>query len=238
MCDERLFSPQAQMLATLAIPFSIYKMTIGSTIQDIARDILETSPPHFAIIGLSMGGIVALEIMRIAPERITHLALLNTTPHEDRSGPQRNDQIRRAQQGELMNVMREDLKPGYMSPSTQQDDLYPLIMKMGLDLGAQVFVRQSLALMTRKSAVPYLTKITCPTLILTGADDMICPSEIQAEMKQSIAHSDLHIIPQCGHLSTLEAPENVNQLLHDHWGFSRRYSLNQSMGKTLHSEQV
>lgn len=219
MCDERLFRNQTQRLTRLAIPYSVEKMTDGSTIGEFAQHLLNTSPSQFALVGLSMGGIVALEVMNIAPERVSHLALLNTTPYEDKSLNQRKDHIRRVQNGELTIILRDELKPKYLSPATSRETLLPVITNMGRKLGVETFVKQSIALMIRKSAVTTLAAINCPTSIITGADDLICPPSIHKDMARHIAGSRLHIIPDCGHLSPLEAPESLNKILFEHWGF-------------------
>jgi len=220
MCDERLFKPQTDALSQMRTPYSIEKMMAESTIREFAKLILNNAPTQFALVGLSMGGIVALEIMRISQESVSHLALLNTTPFEDRSLNQRKDHMRRVQEGELATILRDELKPRYLSPSTSMDALLPLITDMGETLGIKTFVKQSVALMTRKSALPTLSAITCPTLIITGTDDLICPPQIHKKMAQHIQNSSLHILPKCGHLSTLEAPEAINKILFEFWGFN------------------
>lgn len=218
MCDARLFERQTNTLSEINVPYAVETMTKGSTIRDIAEDVLNNAPLRFALTGLSMGGIVALEIMRLAPERVSHLALLNTTAYEDRSFAQREDHMRRVEYGEMTTILRDELKPKYLSPSASFESLLPLITSMGEELGAQVFIRQSLALMTRNSAIKQLPLINCPTVIITGADDLICPPSIHEEMAELIQNSSLFIVKRCGHLSTLEAPNTITEILLEHWG--------------------
>lgn len=236
MCDQRLFEPQTRHLGK--IPHSIEIMRHEATIHEMALNILRKSPEGFALAGLSMGGIIALELMRLAPERVSHLALLNTTPYEDKSLNQRKDHIRRARKGELANILKDDLKPQYLSPSTSKSTLMPLIMDMGQQLGIETFTRQSIALMIRKSNLYHLNKISCPTLIMTGEDDMLCPPDIHWEMARRIRDSSLKLIPNCGHLSTLEAPNIVTQHLFKHWGLSQSNLLHFPVGRARLPEDV
>ncbi|MEP3891907.1 MAG: alpha/beta fold hydrolase [Hellea sp.] len=238
MCDARLFAPQTDALSSIDLPYSIDLMTQSATIRDIALDVLRASPKRFALAGLSMGGIVAMEVMRLAPQRVSHLALLNTTPYEDRSSAQRRDHMQRVRNGEMTDILRDELKPKYLSPSAAFENLLPLITKMGEGLGADVFVQQSLALMTRKSAMSSLASIACPAAIITGADDLICPPSIHADMQKLIDGSDLHIIENCGHLSTLEAPDKINHILLEHWGLCRKAEIAGLAPKTPNTANI
>ncbi|MEP4051312.1 MAG: alpha/beta hydrolase [Litorimonas sp.] len=221
MCDGQLFRPQIEALNSKSLSYSIAVMTEERTFREMAERILETAPENFAIVGLSMGGIIALEVIKLAPERVTHLALLNTTPHEDKSIQQRKAHIQRVREGELETIIRDELKPRYLSPSTSKTTLMPLVTKMGETLGLDVFIRQSVALMIRKSKLDQLSDIHCPTLVLTGDDDTLCPPSIHLQMSERIPNSHLEILPNCGHLSTLEAPEAVTKHLFEHWNLER-----------------
>lgn len=234
MCDARLYAPQIQSISNMRVTHSVETMTQGATIREFAKDILDRVPKNtpenpsgrFALVGLSMGGIVALEILRQAPERISHLALLNTTPYADSSATQRKAHISRVKNGELITILADELKPRYLSPFSSHETILPLITDMGEALGSDIFTRQSIALMIRKSALEILPSIYCPTLIITGEDDNICPPIIHEHMARLIPNSDLHVIPNCGHLSTLEAPIVITQLLWNHWGFSNTNVVN------------
>lgn len=221
MCDERLFSPQTRQLDHHNQSYRVKTMSSEATLREMALNVLITSPPVFALVGLSMGGIIALEIMRLAPERVSHLALLNTTPYEDKSRRQRNMHLRRARHGNFIDIIKDDLKPRYLSAATRDAGLMALIEDMGQGLGQDVFIRQSIALLVRKSALASLADITCPTLVLTGEDDQLCPPNLHWEMANLIKNSDVKIIPNCGHLSSLETPKAVTEALFLHWGFSR-----------------
>lgn len=219
MCDERLFDPQTNQLNKLGISFDVSVMRSESTLREIATNILRNAPQQFALVGLSMGGIIAQHIVSLAPDRVSHLALLNTTPYEDKSLSQRKAHIKRVRHGELETILRDELKPRYLSPLSAKSEIMPLVTEMGAQLGLDVFIRQSIALMIRKSQVSLLSEVSCPTLILTGADDAICPPDIHKKMSEEIINSELMIIKNCGHLSTLEKPNVVTNVLMAHWGY-------------------
>jgi pimeloyl-ACP methyl ester carboxylesterase len=162
-----------------------------------------------------MGGIVALEIWRQASERVTHLALLDTTCYADR--PERRElrleQIARVETGGLREVTAS-LKPLYLSNRNRNDSgLLQAILDMGLSLGADVFRRQSLALRDRRDNSETLPTIDCPALVLCGREDQLCPVEWHAMMANAIPHADLVVLADCGHLSAMEEPEAVTAAL-------------------------
>lgn len=213
MCDERLFAPQIQ-----ALPTRCHVADLGQhdTVEGMARHVLATAPPTFALAGLSMGGIVAFEILRRAPDRITHLALMDTNPHPD--APERRSlrlqQIDDVLAGHLREVAVDGLKPLYLATANREDaDLLELILDMALDLGPAVFERQSRALAARVDSVPSLSAIDCPTLVLCGEEDMLCPMDYHTLMAQRIPGARLDIVPGSGHLPSLEQPAHVTRAL-------------------------
>lgn len=213
MCGQRLFTHQLKALRAHEFNCAVMKNVVGETISEMAAHCLNTAPEKFSLVGLSMGGIVALEIYRQAPERVSHLALLNSTPFADRSEAQRREHIRRVKGGEMNAVISEDLKPKYLSPANHNDTILKTIRAMADDLGPEVFVRQSFALMFRKHYLDLLPQINCPALVLTGEDDTICGSDINKIMADKIPNARYVELKNCGHLSTLERPEAVTQAI-------------------------
>ncbi|GIL39580.1 alpha/beta fold hydrolase [Roseiterribacter gracilis] len=208
LCDARLFAPQMTALAA-RVPVRVADLTHDDTIAGMACRALATAPPRFAVAGLSMGGVVALEIWRQAPERVTRLALLDSNAGPDRV-LDRAAQIDRALRGELDAMLVGELKPRYLHPDSMRNErLKSTVLAMARDLGAEVFARQSRALASRTDSRALLTEIAVPTLVLGGDSDTLCPPSLQREMADAIAGSVLQIVPRCGHLSTLEAPEIV-----------------------------
>jgi pimeloyl-ACP methyl ester carboxylesterase len=191
-------------------------LTSSSTVAALAADVLRDAPQRFALVGLSMGGIVAFEIWRQASERVTHLALLDTTPYPDAADRQalRNTHISEVSQGGLREVLTHAMKPMYLAPKHREDaGLRESVLAMGLTLGPAVFGRQSLALRDRPGSLATLPTINCPTLVLCGRDDQLCPADCHIMMAQRIPRADLVMLAECGHLSPLEQPEAVSDAL-------------------------
>lgn len=209
MCDGRLFQEQKSILSRKGYICLDGDITRSASIESIAKDVLIDAPDTFSLIGLSMGGIVALEIIRQAPERVAHLGLLNTTAHADKIQDQRKSQICRVADGELSLVMQEELKPNYLAEINRTSERLNLLSDMGLKLGEEVFARQSIALMSRCSAYHILPNINCPTLVMTGRDDIVCTPEIHVEIANTIPNASLSIIADCGHLSSIEQSKIV-----------------------------
>lgn len=215
MCDRRLWSAQA---AALAPDCRVHHASIAGpdSVAAIAARLLKALPPRFALAGLSMGGIVAFEILRQAPERVLKLALLDTTFRPDPPARQRlrERQIERVRRGDLAGVLRDELKPNYVAACHRDKrELLDDVLAMGLREGAAVFVDQSRALQRRPDSAATLGRIECPTLVLCGAEDRLCPPALHREMAARIARAELHIIDACGHLAPMEQPEAVTGLL-------------------------
>ena len=213
MCDARLFSPQ--IAAFSADRMVAVAPIAGGTIGEIAQSILATAPSKFALAGLSMGGIVAMEMWAQAPERISQIAFLDTNPkaeHPDFAA-RREPQIIAAQTGELRRVMRDEMKPNYLADGPNQGAILDLCMAMAERLGPDVFVAQSRALQTRPDQQETLRSITVPALVLCGVADALCPLHRHELMADLIPDATLTTINGAGHLPTLEQPELTNKAL-------------------------
>lgn len=163
-----------------------------------------------------MGGIIAFEIMRQAPERVLRLALLDTNYRAEAPARRalREQQIEQVQAGGLARVLREELKPNYLARAHRTNSkLLDQVLAMGLDLGEEAFVAQSLALRDRRDSTSILESIQCPTLVLCGEEDSLCPIELHAHMAEQIVKARLIVVPECGHLSPMEQPAVVNREL-------------------------
>jgi pimeloyl-ACP methyl ester carboxylesterase len=214
MCDARLFEPQMVALSSNR-ETKVMPLTGKNSIPELAQQILKAAPDCFALLGLSMGGIVAMEMIRQAPERISRLALLDTNPMAD--APERkairDQQIARVEDGELRTIMRDEMKPNYLADVKNKNEILELCMTMAESLGPKVFIEQSLALKMRADQCQTLKKISVPTLIACGEHDSLCPVEKHQFMHQLITGARLCVIPGAGHLPTLEQPKLVNQEL-------------------------
>ena len=188
-------------------------VTVANHIRDdnmgaIARRILAEAPPRFALAGHSMGGYIAFEIMRQAPERVAKLALINTQARPDtpEATARRHGQMARAQNGEYRAVL-DELFPGFVHPSRCGDaSLRQLVYDMGDDVGPEGFVRQQTAVIGRVDSRPALAWIKCPTLVLTGDEDNTIPNALSKEMAENIHGAKLVVLQNCGHLPQPEQP--------------------------------
>ena len=217
LCDERLWAAQIDGLRGRRRDIVVGDITRADTMEAIAREVLRDAPERFALAGFSMGGMVALEMWRQAGgERITRLALLDTNAHAElpERGKLRDDLIARAYGGEFREVVTEELKPLYLAERNRRDQpLLDSVFAMAMRLGAEVFERQCRALQTRADSEALLPRINAPTLLLCGAEDRLCPVAAHEKMAAAIAGSELVVIESCGHLSPMEAPEQVNQAM-------------------------
>ncbi len=214
MCDGRLFRSQ---IAAFGLMRAIHLPPIGrqDTMQALAVEVLAYAPPHFALAGLSMGGIVAMEMLRQAPDRITRIALLDTNPLAEAPEMQarRGPQIDRVRAGGLADVMRDEMKPNYLVESPAKPAILDLCMTMAMDLGPEVFVRQSTALRNRPDQQDTLRSCKKSALILCGRHDQLCPVARHELMHQLMPHARLEIIEEAGHLPTLERPRETTAAL-------------------------
>ncbi len=208
MCDDRLFVPQIEAFSG-ARAVTVPALTGADRVEDLAFEILRQAPDRFALAGLSMGGIVAMEMMRQAPDRIAGLCLMDTNPlAEDKAVKAgRLPQIEKAMAGRLDAVMREEMKPRYLTDGPRRAAILDLCMEMALALGPDVFVAQSKALMDRPDQMATLRAVTCPSLILCGAHDTLCPVSRHELMADLIGGAVLEVVPKAGHLPVLEAPQ-------------------------------
>jgi len=181
----------------------------------IARKILAEAPPRFALAGHSMGGYIAFEILRQAPERVAKLALLNTQARPDtpEASERRRGQIARAKTGEYHAIFDEQF-PGLVHPSRRDDaDLRQLVHDMADDVGPEAYVRQQMAIISRPDSRPSLAWIKCPTLVLSGDEDNTIPNSISSEMANGIPGAKLVVVPNCGHQSLAEQPAATSAAL-------------------------
>jgi pimeloyl-ACP methyl ester carboxylesterase len=214
MCDARMWGGIDR---DLDAPILHHIPTGADSMADLAALFLADAPPKFALAGLSMGGILAMEILRQAPDRVTRLALLDTNPRAETASAQarRAPQIARVLAGGLDDVMRREMKPNYLAPGPNKPAILDLCMDMALSLGPQVFANQSRALRDRPDQQATLAAFKGPALVLMGVEDKLCPLDRHQLMHDLIPQSRLHIIAHAAHLPPLEQPEATARALRD-----------------------
>lgn len=215
--DASLFAGQVSGLAETAT-VTVADLTRSETIGELAADALTQAPDEtFVLLGFSLGGYVAFEIMRRAPQRVRGLALLSTSARPDTpEATAGREQLVKQAAGDFPAVV-ETLRARMLHPEhAETPEAGGVFQSMALGLGSAVFARQQRAIVGRADSRPTLAQIACPTLALGGQDDVVTPPELLREIAAGIARAQLEIIGQCGHLAPLEQPEKVTEILR-HW---------------------
>lgn len=216
LCSPALYAPQAAAFGG-GRQVIVADHTRSDRMEKIAQDILSAAPPRFALAGLSMGGYIAMAMMRAAPERITRIAFLDTSARPD--PPERTADRRRLMEFAKSNGAREVQKvllqrlvhPDRLTEAA----LVETVLKMADDTGVDAFLRQQEAIIARPDSRPGLAAIKVPALVLVGEQDLQTPPDIAREIAEATPGARLVVVPHCGHLSTLERPEAVNAALRE-----------------------
>jgi pimeloyl-ACP methyl ester carboxylesterase len=214
LCTPRLYADQIAALWAFG-PVTVADHTRDDTVAVIARNILAAAPPRFALVGLSMGGYISFEIMRQAPQRVAKLALLDTSarPETPEQTAGRREQIALARAGRFGEVADRQYA-NLVAPQHQGDeDLRRVVRVMAEQIGAEAFERQQTAIMGRPDSRPSLAAIRCPMLMLVGDQDALTPPERAREIAAGVSGARLVTVPNCGHLSPLERPDEVSRAL-------------------------
>lgn len=214
LCDEALWAPQVAALRGEA-DIRIADVTGADSLGVLADAVLASADGPFALAGLSMGGYVAFEVLRRAPERVQRVALLATSarPDDPAKRAERLAVIALAQAGDFAAAL-ERLVPSWMGADAPADPaLLAELEAMALRIGPEAFVRQERALLGRADSRPTLAAITCPALVLCGRQDLRTPVERSAEIAAGIPGARLVVVEDCGHIATLEQPAAVSAAL-------------------------
>ena len=213
LCDAVLYRAQVEALSDVAA-VAVPDVTVDDSVGAMAARILAVAPPRFSLAALSMGGYVAFEIMRQAPERVERLALLSTsaTPDAPSRAAERRRWMASLQLGHFVGVSRRML-PQLIHPSCVETDVGETVRRMAARVGGEAFLRQQQAILNRPDSRPTLATITVPTIVIVGEDDVLTPVAEAQIIHQGVAGSVLHVLPRCGHLPALERPSDISQLL-------------------------
>jgi pimeloyl-ACP methyl ester carboxylesterase len=214
LTDERLFGPQLPALSGATRPI-VADLAAGESMAELARGAIAQAPPGpFLVAGLSMGGYVALEVLRAAPGRVRGLALLNTNARADSAESTENRRRLMALAERDFEAVFQALLPRLLHPSRLQEAaITGLLRDMAHALGPQAFRRHQQAIIERIDSRPHLAAIECPTLVIAGREDAIMGLDAAEEIAAAVPGARLEVIERCGHVSTLEQPEAVTELL-------------------------
>ncbi|ATF89511.1 MULTISPECIES: alpha/beta fold hydrolase [Burkholderia] len=216
LCTAEVFAPQIPALWPYG-PVTVASTLEGDSIAAMAAAILASAPPRFALVGFSMGGYLAHEILRRAPERVTRLALLSTSARADQpiQVEMRQGLLEAATHGDYDTVLANaTLNTAHVS--LRRDPVFAATKRrMAADIGRAAFARQTAAVIGRPDSRRELPSIAVPSLVLVGDSDPVTPPEFAREMAEAIPGAKLVIVPECGHTSPLERPEAVNAALRD-----------------------
>jgi pimeloyl-ACP methyl ester carboxylesterase len=204
---------------TIATLGDDYLGLVGDTLSDdslqgMARRILDQAPRSFALAGVSMGGMVALEMMKAAPDRVTQLALVDTNARPDTFRQKIYRRLANAAVGATkdFNRLAQRNLGSLVHPSTAKDVRAELV-EMSARVGAKTYIRQNRAVTARGDLRKVLPNIAIPTAVIVGQDDQMTPVALSQEIHTLAPGSTLHVIPDCGHLPPIEKPEIMATLL-------------------------
>jgi pimeloyl-ACP methyl ester carboxylesterase len=209
LSNHRVWTHQVAHLKDIA-DIQLIEFTNERTIEQMLATILKNAPPQFAVAGHSMGGCLAIEILNIAPERVTKLCLLNTTARGDtpQKVERRKQMIAQTQQGKFKTIAKQIAEFFVYQPSVIKN-----VIKMFMEVGPETFICEEEAMMNLRSYLAFLPKITCPTMVIHGRQDNNFTLDYHEEIASLIPHATLAIVEDAGHMSTMEMPQAVTALM-------------------------
>lgn len=236
MCNAGLFLHQIQAMKEEA-DFFVPDLTLDTDIRRAAQRVLREAPDSFALAGVSMGGYVAFEIMRQAPERVMKLALIDTSALPDTEGARRKrmNMIETARETGMKNIIRCVL-PNLVAPQHLDDDMIcRVLIYMADKVGIQGYINQQKIIMSRPDSFPLLPKIACPTVVFGGYQDKLTPPDLMKKIADAIPNAVHAVIADSGHMSPLENPTAVTAVMRA-WLFGNRSET--SAGKELEASRT
>lgn len=214
LCDARVFYAQLARLSS-QMPITFVPITAGDRIEEMASEILSWLPSKFALMGMGMGGMVAMEVLRRAPDRVTRVAFISTSAQADtpETSAEREPLIIAARTGRFNDAIRAEVNPAWLAPGPYRDDVISLVSDMAHALGPEIYVRQSRAMQRRKDQQATMRKIKQPALVMCGEHDGRHSLRRHEFLAELIPYAKLEIIENAGHLPTLENPDAVTQAI-------------------------
>jgi len=214
LCDGALWRHQTETLTDVCTPW-VADLTLDETLTAMADRVLEAAPRTFCLAGLSMGGYVAQEVMRRAPERVERLALIDTNARADTEAQvkTRQELIKLSEIGKFKGVTPR-LLPNLVHPSRLKDPtVADVVLQMAERVGQEAFKRQQMAILKRVDGRGDLPSIRVPSVVVCGRQDALSSVEFHAEMASGIPNARLVVIEDCGHLAPLERPYAVSAVM-------------------------
>ncbi|WP_289149891.1 alpha/beta fold hydrolase [uncultured Salipiger sp.] len=216
MCDARLFGPQiADLSREMAV--TVAPVSSGERVEEVASALLDVLPRRFALVGLGLGGMVAMELQRRAPDRVARLMLISTTPLAEtpQQAAELDPLIIKARTGRLREAVRALRPVDCLAPGPFRMEIQAMLDEMAEGLGVDVFTRQIRVLQRRRDQQSALRKLRVPVTVLCGAHDITLPVKRHAFLAELIPGARLEVIEDAGHLSPLEAPDAVSDAIRD-----------------------
>jgi len=210
MCDARVFGPQIAALSAEHV-VTVAPVIDGDRIEEIASGLLDVLPRKFALAGAAMGGVVAMEILRRAPDRISRIALISTTSLAEtpQSAADYEPLITKLKAGLLDQAVTSVIRPEHLAPGPVRNSVLHLLASMADNLGTEAIVRQARALQRRRDYQSTLRQCHVPTLVICGEYDTLTPVKRHEFMASLMPQSELALIQEAGHFPTLESPDAV-----------------------------
>lgn len=216
MSDARLFGPQLAEFSS-KYPVTVMPVHHGERIEEIASSLLTLAPAKFALVGAGLGGIVGMELIRRAPERITRIALIGASPLADtpQEAADREPNIISAKVGRFEEVLDKVVTPGHLAPTPHRIEVHRLMVDMAHQIGSEGFVRQSRAMQRRRDYQSVLRKCRAPAMVICGAQDTLLPIKRHSFLSELIPFAQLRVIEGAAGAPTLEQPDQVADALHE-----------------------
>lgn len=214
LCGEWLYAPQIDVLKTIA-DVTIADIGQDSSIGEMADRLLAAAPDRFVVAGLSMGGMVAMEVMARAPERVMGACLWDTdpTPARDREKSWRANNMAKVGTLGLASFLDGFVRSCFAHHADPQAGLGAHVWEKMLETEEDVYFQQSRALDERRAMAPLLSGFQGPVEIVVGEEDKVCPPLLHRPLAEALPNARLTTIPECGHIATLEKPEAATEPL-------------------------
>ena len=216
MSDARVFLPQIVALSRDRA-VQVANMTAAGTVEELAEHVLTTAPAKFALAGHGLGGVVAMEVLRKARDRVTRLALLDTNAQSETPtiAAAREAQIVMAKAGRLRDAVCDRVKPTDLAPGPRNAGILKLLLDMAIEIGPEAYVRQCRLMQRRPDQQKTLRMLRAPALVICGAQDAMTPLRRHEFIATLIPYARLEVVPDAGHFPMLEQPAETTRLLRE-----------------------